>query len=99
MLSANERAVYTIFKVFGMNRPGIEPTISRTQTGRSSNLATAPVGSNVIDLEPAHVKTNKMTGLQGKIRSTWVSAQSDQSSLCTQWVAKELRFLRVDSEN
>ena len=28
-----------------------------------------------------------------------VSAQYDQSSLYTQWFAKELRFLRVDNEN
>ena len=27
------------------------------------------------------------------------SAQSDQSSLCTQWVAKDPRFLHVDSED
>ena len=38
-------------------------------------------------------------GSQGKIRSIEVSAKSEQSLLCTQWVAKELRFLHVDSEN
>ena len=27
------------------------------------------------------------------------SAQSDQSSLCAQWVAKEPRFLHADSED
>ena len=43
MLSVNERAANTILKVFGMTRPGIEPTTSRMQAGRSSNLATAPV--------------------------------------------------------
>ena len=50
MLSANERAANTIFKVFGMTRPAIEPTTSQTQTGRFTNLATAPVGSKVIGL-------------------------------------------------
>ena len=34
-----------------------------------------------------------------KLRSAWVSAQSDQSSLCAQWVAKDLSFLHVDSED
>ena len=50
MMSANEKAANTIYKVFGMTRPEIEPTTFRTQTGRSSNWATAPVGSKVIGL-------------------------------------------------
>ena len=29
----------------------------------------------------------------------WASAQSDQSSLCTQWVAKDPSFLLADSED
>ena len=58
-----------------MTRPGIEHTTSRKQTGRSSNPATAPLGSKPISLliltdftitEPAHDKTNKMTGLPRK---------------------------------
>ena len=28
-------------------------------------------------------------GIQQRLRSAWTSAQSDQSSLCTQWVAKD----------
>ena len=31
--------------------------------------------------------------------SAWASAQSDQSSLCAQWVAKDPRFLHADREN
>ena len=31
--------------------------------------------------------------------SDWASAQSDQSSLCAQWVAKDPNFLHVDSED
>ena len=50
MLSANKRAANTILKVFGITRPGIEPTTSRRQAGRSSNWATAPVGSKIIGL-------------------------------------------------
>ena len=58
-----------------MTRPGIEPTTFRTQTGCSRSWATAPEGSKVIGLliwtvftiiEPAHGKTNKMTGLSSK---------------------------------
>ena len=58
----------------------------RTQAGRSSNWATAPLGSKVTGLliktvftisEPAHDKTNKLTGLPGMnqiimgIRTVW----------------------------
>ena len=32
----SERAASTIFKVFGMTRPGIEPATSRSQSGRST---------------------------------------------------------------
>ena len=32
-----------------------------------------------------------------RLRSAWASAQSEQSSLCAQWVAKDPRFLRADS--
>ena len=32
-------------------------------------------------------------------RSAWASAQSDQSSLCGQWVAKDPSFLHEDSED
>ena len=36
---------------------------------------------------------------QHKLRSAWASTQSDQSSLCAQWVAKDPRFLYADSED
>ena len=48
--------------------------------------------------EPYHDKTNEMTCTQRRLRSAWASAQSDQSSLCIQWVAKDPRFLDADSE-
>ena len=35
---------------------------------------------------------------QRRLRSAWASAQSDQSSLCAQWVVKNPSFLHVDSE-
>ena len=49
--------------------------------------------------EPRHDKVNKLTVRPAKSRSTWASAQSDQSSLCAQWVAKRPRFLYADSED
>ena len=48
--------------------------------------------------EPPHDKTNKVTCAPSELRSSWASAQSDQSSLCAQWVAKNPSFLQVDSE-
>ena len=49
--------------------------------------------------EPLHDKTNKMTCAQQSLRSAWASPQSDQSSLCAQWVAKDIIFLHADSED
>ena len=44
---------------------------------------------------------NQQNGICAKrrLRSAWASAQSDQSSLCVQWVAKDPRFLHADSED
>ena len=36
---------------------------------------------------------------QRRLGSAWASAQSDQSSLCAQWVAKDPSFLHADSED
>ena len=36
---------------------------------------------------------------QRRLRSAWASAQSDHTSLCTQWVAKDKSFLHAHSEN
>ena len=36
---------------------------------------------------------------QRRLRSAWSSAQSDQSSLCGQWVAKDPSFLHADRED
>ena len=44
-------------------------------------------------------KPTKWVCAQRRLRSAWASTQSDQSSLCTQWVAKDLRFLHADSED
>ena len=52
-----------------------------------------------ITKEHLHDKTNKMTCAWQRLRSAWASAQSDQSSLCTQSVAKDPSFLHVDSED
>ena len=50
--------------------------------------------------EPPHDKTNKWpVHTQRRLRSAWASAQSDQSSLCTWWVAKDPRFLHTGGED
>ena len=42
-------------------------------------------------------KPTKWVYAQRRLRSAWASAQSDQSSLCVQWVAKDPSFLHADS--
>ena len=44
---------------------------------------------------------NQQNGLyaQRRLISAWTSAQSDQSSHCTQWVAEDQVFLHADSED
>ena len=46
-------------------------------------------------------RQNQQSGIcaQRRLRSAWASAKSDQSSLCTQWVAKDPSFLHADSED
>ena len=44
-------------------------------------------------------KLTKWLFAQRKLRSVWASAQSDQSSLCAQWVAKDPSFLHADIED
>ena len=44
-------------------------------------------------------KPAKLVCTQRRLRSAWASAQSDQSSLCAQWAAKDPRFLHADSED
>ena len=49
----------------------------------------------------AAARQNQQNGMcaQRRLRSAWASAQSDQSSLCGQWVAKDPRFHHADSED
>ena len=44
---------------------------------------------------------NQQSGMcaQQRLRSAWASVQSDQSSLCAHWVAKDPSFLHADSED
>ena len=44
-------------------------------------------------------KPTKWVCAQRRLRSAWASAQSDQSSLCAQWVAKDPWFLHADSKD
>ena len=44
-------------------------------------------------------KPTKWVCTQRRLRSAWASAQTDQSSLCAHWVAKDPSFLHVDGED
>ena len=44
-------------------------------------------------------KPTKCLCTQRRLRSAWASAQSNQSSLCAQWVAKDRSFRHADSED
>ena len=55
--------------------------------------------SKFLDLSCDMTKPTKWACAPRRLRSAWASTQSDQSSLCTQWVAKDPRFLHVDSED
>ena len=44
-------------------------------------------------------KPTKWLYAQRRLRSAWASTQSEQSSLCAQWVAKDPSFLHADSED
>ena len=48
--------------------------------------------------EPPRDKTNKVTVRPAKTQIS-LGIQSDQSSLCAQWVAKDPSFLHADSED
>ena len=51
-------------------------------------------------LEQPHDKTNKMTVRPAKTQiSLGICQVSSESSLCTQWVAKDQSFLHADSED
>ena len=50
------------------------------------------------DLSGLVTKPTKWLCTQRRLRSAWASAQSDQSSLCAQWVAKDPSFLCADSD-
>ena len=55
--------------------------------------------SNSLKLSRNMTEPTKCLCVQRRLRSAWASAQSDQSSLCAQWVAKDPRFLDADSED
>ena len=56
---------------------------------------------SIVDIKRATAWQNQQNDLcaQWRLRPAWSSAQSDQSSLCTHWVAKGPRFLWADSED
>ena len=58
-----------------------------------------PLPGAIYIIELFHDKTNKMVCAASEDWSAWASAQSDQSSLCSQWVAKDPSFLHADSKD
>ena len=45
------------------------------------------------------IKQTKWMCSQQRLRSAWASTLSDQSSLCSQWVAKDPNFLHANSKD
>ena len=62
----------------------------------TANLSGAWIFHNLSRLM---TKPTKWVCTQQRLRSAWASAQSDQSSPCTQWVARDPSFLHADSED
>ena len=54
---------------------------------------------NATHLSRLMTKPTKSLCAHLRLGSTWVSAQSDQSSLCAQVVAQDPSFLHADSED
>ena len=52
----------------------------------------------VFHMSRSMTKPTKWLSAQRRLRSAWVFAQSVQSSLCAQWVAKDQSFLHAHSE-
>ena len=71
-----------------------------TNENRTKNFVIMPNFQNVsvlqaVTFEPPHDKTNKMTMHPAKTRSAWAFMQTDQSSLCAEWVVKDPSFLHA----
>ena len=50
-------------------------------------------------IEPKHDTTKNDSCARRRHRSAWESAQSDQPSLCSQWVATDPKFFHADNED
>ena len=55
-----------------------------------------PCMSPKIEMSRCMTKPTKWLCPQRRLRSAWASTQSDQYSLCAQWVAKDPSFLHAD---
>ena len=62
-------------------------------------LSYAQCSKNKLQKSHLMTKPTKWLCAQQSLRSTWASAQSDQSLLCTEWVAMDPSFLHADIEN
>ena len=84
------------FFLFGFGLFITKTTNSHSKTWDSENWNRCPAKLNMSRLV---TNPRKWLWAQRRLRSAWASAQSDQSSQCTQWVAEDLMFLHADSED
>ena len=65
------------------------------------DLSVSILRISTVDDYMSHVTTKPTEWVcaQRRLRSAWASFQSDQSSLCAQWVAKDPSFLHADNED
>ena len=84
------------------DQTGRMPRLIWVFAGRIATLLVLSRGSSFVRYHNwASVWQNQQNNLctQRSLRLAWASAQSDQSSLCAQWVAKDPMPLHMDSEN
>ena len=60
------------------------------------NSATCQNCCNYLKMSRLMTKPTKWVWAQRRLSSAWASAQSDQSSLCVRWVAKDPSFFHAD---
>ena len=73
--------------------------LSRIGTSRSKSKKSVVILRCGIYLSDDMTKPTKWVWAQRRLRSAWASAQSDQSSLCAHWVARDPSFLHADSKD
>ena len=73
-----------------------------TQPQTAPNHEFEPSDGDLDIYMPHHDKHTKCTGTQRRLRSDLAdppSGQSDQSSLCAKWTARDPRYIHADGED